>query len=123
MAKPPPPQGFMGLPDLGDLTKLIPGDITKLLPPQVTDAIKGTVGSILGDEPGTPNIGDPQPPGEPPIPVKPGTPHFAAAAKALDTAISAIDMLLKLSFVIPDQYESPLKALQGALKTIRGWLG
>jgi hypothetical protein len=30
--------------------------------------------------------------------------------------------VLKLGFLLPDQYEIPLKALRGALNTIRGWL-
>lgn len=112
------PQGFLGLPDLGDLL----GQVTNLLPPAVGNAIKGTVGQILDPNDGSIDIGDPQPAGERPIPVEPGTPHFAAAVKYLDTAIGAIDVLLKLSFVIPDQYEQPVKALRGALVTIRGWL-
>ena len=115
MTSTPPPQGLFGLPDLGDLTKL--------LPPQVSDAIKGTVGKILDPENPDINIGDPQPPGTPPIPVAPGSKELNGAVKAIDTITAAIDALLKYGgFLIPDQYEAPLKALEGALKTVRGWL-
>lgn len=107
------PQGFLGI-DLDNLTGL--------LPPQVADAIKGTVGAILGDEPGTPNIGDPQPEGTPPIPVKAGSKELSGAVKAIDAAVSAIDLLLKFAFLIPDSYEGPIGALRAALLTIRGWL-
>ena len=114
------PQPFMGLPDLGDIAAPIIDQIAKALPPAVGDAIKNTVDGILGD--GPVNVGDPQPPGEPPIPVKPGTKPFAAAVKVLDTAIGALDALMKLAFIIPDQYEVGIKALRGALSTVRGWL-
>lgn len=112
---PQTPQGFFGLPDLGDLTKL--------LPPQVSDAIKGTVGKIL--DPNNPdiNIGDPQPEGTPPIPVKAGSKELNGAVKAIDAITGAINTLLRFGgFLIPDQYEAPLKALVGALNTVRGWL-
>ena len=105
----------MGLPDLGSLTNL--------LPPQVADAIKGTVGKIL--DPNNPDIkiGDPQPDGTPPIPVAAGSKELNGAVKAIDAVTGTIDALLKYgAFLIPDQYEGPLKALEGALKTVRGWL-
>jgi hypothetical protein len=109
------PQGFLGLPDLGDLTKL--------LPPQVADAIKGTVGKILDPNDDTLHEGDPQPPGTPPIPVAPGSEELSGAVKAIDALIGAIDVVLKFGgFLIPDKYEAPIKAIQGALRTIRGWL-
>lgn len=116
------PQPFLGLPNLDDIIGKVTDEVTKVLPPDVGQAIKDTVGKILGPDPDL-NVGDPQPPGPPPIPVKPGTPHFAAAAKALDTAISALDVLMKFSFLIPDQYELGIKALHGALTTVRDWLG
>jgi hypothetical protein len=100
---------------------LIPGvDIQDFLPPVVKDAIKDTIGSIVGD--GPINIGDPQPDGERPIPVEPGTEEMSSTVKALDAMISAANLLLKLGFLIPDQLEGPLRLLVGALGTIRGWL-
>ena len=115
MTQAPPPQGFLGLPDLSELTKL--------LPPEVTDAIKGTVGKILDPSQTEINIGDPQPEGTPPIPVKAGSKELNGAVKAIDATTTAIDALLRYgAFLIPDQYEGPLKALEGALKTVRGWL-
>lgn len=117
------PQGFLGLPDLGDLL----GQVTGALPPVVGDAIKGAVGKILDPADSSINVGDPQPPGERPIPVEPGTPHFAAAVKAIDTALGAIDAILKLGFLIPDDIhgvdvEDLLKTVRGGLVTVRGWL-
>jgi hypothetical protein len=110
----PPPQGFFGLPDLGDLTKL--------LPPAVADAIKNTVGKILDPKDDSINTGDPQPPGTPPIPVEAGSHELNAAVKAIDAVTGAIDLVLKFAWLIPDQYEGPLRALEGALKTVRSWL-
>jgi hypothetical protein len=112
------PQGLFGIPDLSEILD----QATKVLPPEVSGAIKDTVGKIL--DPGNPDvkIGDPQPAGTPPIPVEPGTKPMDAAIKALDAVIGALDVVLKLGFLIPDQYEAPLKALRGALATIRGWL-
>lgn len=118
MTTSPPPQGFMGLPDLGGLID----QVTNLLPPVVGDAIKGTVGTILDPQDPSINIGDPQPEGERPIPVEPGSGPMAAAVKVLDTAIGALDALLKLSFLIPDKYEDIFKKVRGALVTIRSWL-
>jgi hypothetical protein len=113
---PPPPQGFLGLPDLGGIVD----QVTKLLPPEVGNAIQNTIGGILGD--GPINIGDPQPPGERPIPVEPGSKELSSAVKALDTAIGALNVLTKLDFLIPKQYQDLLTKLQGALTTVRGWL-
>jgi len=111
------PQPFAGLPDLSGIIE----QVTNVLPKEVKDAIQGTVGTIL-DPKGDIKIGDPQPPGERPIPVEPGTKEMSGAVKALDTAIGAIDALMKLAFVIPDQYEKYITGLRGALTTIRGWL-
>ena len=118
MAKQPPKTGgIFGI-------DLIPGvDIQDILPgltKPVTDAIKDTVGILVG--PDGPNIGDPQPAGPPPIPVEAGSEELSAAVKAIDAAISALNFVLKLGFIIPDAYEAPLRALVGALTTIRGWL-
>lgn len=112
------PQPFMGLPNLGDVIK----QVTSILPPQVTDAIQGTVGKILDPEDPTINIGDPQPPGERPIPVEPGTKELSGAVKAIDTALGALEVILKLEFLIPAKYVDLIKKLEGALKTVRGWL-
>lgn len=108
------PQGFLGLPNLDDLTKL--------LPPQITDAIKGTVGKILDPNDPEINAGDPQPEGERPIPVEPGTKEMSATVKALDAAIGAIDIVLKLGILIPDGPEGVIKMVRSALVTIRSWL-
>lgn len=111
------PQGFLGI-DPGAILS----DITKLLPPQVADAINNTVGKILDPNHPDLNIGDPQPEGTPPIPVAPGSPELNAAVKAIDAVTGALDLVLKFSFLIPNQFEGPLRGLEGALKTIRGWL-
>lgn len=118
MPQVPPPQGFMGLPDLGDLL----GQVTKVLPPVVIDAIQGTVGKILDPEDSSINIGDPQPEGERPIPVEPGTEEMNGAIKAIDAALAALGVLDRLKFLIPDKFEVWITRLQGALQTIRGWL-
>lgn len=110
---PPAAAPFLGLPDLDD--------VTKLLPPQVADAIKGTVGKILDQGNPTVKIGDPQPPGRP-IPVAAGSKELSGAVKAIDAATGAIEALLGLGFLIPDRYQGALRGLDGALKTIRGWL-
>jgi hypothetical protein len=102
---------------------LIPGvDIQDFLPPVVKDAIKNVTGVILDPDDNSINIGDPQPEGERPIPVEPGTEEMSSTVKALDAMISAANLLLKLGFLIPDQLEGPLRLLVGALGTIRGWL-
>lgn len=97
-------------------------DLQDLLPPVVSDAIKGTVDTILDPNDGSISIGDPQPEGERPIPVEPGTEEMSKTVQALDTMVSAVNLLLKLSFLIPDNLEGPLRKLVGALGTIRGWL-
>jgi hypothetical protein len=114
MTTPPPPQGLFGLPDISDLTKL--------LPPQVGNAIKNVVGKILDPDDHSLDIGDPQPPGTPPIPVEAGSEELSTAVKAIDAVTHAIDLVLTFSALLPDQYEAPLRALRGALKTVRGWL-
>jgi hypothetical protein len=116
MPTPPPPQGFFGLPDLGNLV----GDLSKILPPQVAGALKDTISGIIGD--GPINIGDPQPPGERPIPVEPGTGPFKAVIGVLDTALRALDFLKNLNLIIPDEYEDLFSKLAGALRTVRSWL-
>ena len=121
MPVPPPPQGFMGLPDLGDLSKIV-SDVTKLIPGPVGDAIQDTVGKILDPEDTSINIGDPQPEGERPIPVEPGSKELNGAVKAIDAALGALNLLQKLNFIVPDKYEDLLTKLHGALTTIRGWL-
>jgi len=112
------PQPFAGLPDLSGIIN----QVTNILPKEVKDAISGTVGQILDPSDTSIKIGDPQPEGERPIPVEPGTKEMSGAVKALDTAISIIDALMKLAFVIPDQYEKYITGLRGALTTIRSWL-
>jgi hypothetical protein len=103
---------------------IIPGidiqDFLPDLPSFVPPAIKDAVELILG--PDGPNIGDPQPEGEKPIPVDAGSKELSSAVRAIDGAITSINLLLKFGFLIPDQYESPLRSLAGALGTIRGWL-
>ena len=125
MTMPPPPQGFMGLPDLGNLGGLAGGLIeqfTKVLPPQVQDAVKDVTEKLLDPSDTSLNIGDPQPEGEKPIPVDSGTKEMSSLVKALTTAIGLLDTLTKLNFLIPDKYEEMLEKLKGALETVRGWL-
>ena len=99
---------------------LIPGvDIQDFLPKPVSDAIRTSVDQILG--PGGPSIGDPQPPDRP-IPVAAESKELNNAVKAIDAIVNTIEAVLKLSFLIPDQYELPLRQLVGALNTVRGWL-
>ena len=118
MTTPRPPQGFMGLPDLGDLV----GQVTNLLPPAVSDAIQSTVGTILDPSDPSINIGDPQPEGERPIPVEPGSEELNGAVKAIDAVVGALTLIEKFNFIVPDKYEDLLSKLKGALGTIRGWL-
>jgi hypothetical protein len=102
---------------------LFPGiDLQDFLPPVVVDAIKDTTGVILDPDNDTIDIGDPQPEGERPIPVEPGSKEMSKTVQALDTLISAVNLILKMGFLIPDNLEGPLRALVGALGTIRGWL-
>jgi hypothetical protein len=102
---------------------LFPGiDLQDFLPPAVVDAIKDTTGVILDPGNDTIDIGDPQPEGERPIPVEPGSKEMSKTVQALDTLISAVNLILKMGFLIPDNLEGPLRALVGALGTIRGWL-
>lgn len=119
MPTPPPPQGFLGLPNFN--FDALADSVTKFLPPAVTDAIKGTVEKLLDPDEDI-NIGDPQPEGERPIPVEPGSEELNWAVKAIDTVLSALDVVMKFGFVIPDEYEGYITKLQGALHTIRGWL-
>ena len=102
---------------------LIPGiDLQDFIPPFVGDAIKDTVGKILDPNDGKIDIGSPQPEGERPIPVEPGTKEMSGTVQALDAVISALNLALKLGFMIPDNLEGPIRALVGALGTVRGWL-
>ena len=116
------PQPFMGMPDLGGLLGGVIGEVTKLIPGPIGDAIQDTVGTILDPHDDSINEGDPQPPGEPPIPVEPGTEEMSAAVKALNAAIAALAALLKLGFMIPDDTEDIFRKIKGALETVRGWL-
>ena len=118
MTTPPPPQGFMGLPDLGNIVD----QVTGLLPDNVQEAIKETVGKLVDPDDDSIEIGDPQPEGEPPIPVEEGSEELSGAVKAIDAALGALTLLQKLNFVIPDEYEVWITRLQGALQTVRGWL-
>lgn len=110
----PKPQGLFGLPDLDDVVKWVPGPIA--------DAIKDTVGKILDPADDEINLGDPQPEGEKPIPVDEGTEEMSTTIKAIDAVISALDLVLRVGFVIPDNIEDVIKKLRGALSTIRSWL-
>lgn len=102
---------------------LIPGiDLQDFIPPIVGDAIKDTVGKILDPTDPDINIGDPQPAGERPIPVEPGTKEMSSVVQSLDAVINALNLALKLGFLIPDKFENPMRGLVGALVTIRGWL-
>ena len=96
-------------------------DLQDFLPPVVSEAIKDTTGIIL-DPKGQIEIGDPQPAGERPIPVEPGSKEMSSTVQALDSIITLLNGALKLGFLIPDNLEGPLRALVGALGTIRGWL-
>lgn len=103
-----PPEGLLS-DTVGDLTDL---------PSPIAEAILGTVEAILG--PTGPNIGDPQPANRP-IPAN--TLHeLNSAVKAINTALSAINLVLKLGFLLPPQITSPLQLAAGALRTIRSWL-
>lgn len=115
------PQPFLGLPDLGDLGKVV-ADVTKLIPGHVGEAIQSTVTKILDPEDSSINVGDPQPEGERPIPVEPGSKEMSGTVKALNAVIGALDLVLKLSFIVPDGPEKLIRELKGALETVRGWL-
>lgn len=41
----------------------------------------------------------------------------------LDTVLGALDIVSQYGWLIPDQYELPLKKLTEALTKVRGWLG
>jgi hypothetical protein len=110
---------FLGLPNIGDIF----GDVVKILPPVIGDALKDTVGKILDPNDNSINIGDPQPPGTPPIPVDAGSPELNTVARALKTAVDALNTALKLvGWLIPDKYEGYIKDVIGALLTVEGWL-
>jgi hypothetical protein len=110
------PQPFMGLPDLGKIVD----QVTGLLPDEVADAIKSVTEKIIDPDNDEINEGDPQPEGEQPIPVE--GEELNKAVKVIDTVMGALDVVLKFSFVLPDDFEELVKKVQGALRTIRGWL-
>lgn len=112
----PPPESLFSFP-----VDIVEG-VAKVLSPKVADALGGVIGKILDPNDPSINVGDPQPPGTPPIPVEAGSKELGAAVKAIDVALSALDLLFKFGWVIPDQYEAPMHGLEGALKTVRGWL-
>ena len=97
-------------------------DLQDFLPPVVSEAIKSTTETILNPDDGKIEIGSPQPAGERPIPVEPGTKEMSSTVQALDSIITLLNAALKMSFLIPDNLEGPIRALVGALGTIRGWL-
>lgn len=108
------PEGLLGL-NLDDLFR----DVTGALPGPIGDAIRRTTAVLLG--PDGPNIGDPQPQGERPIPTTdPG--ELGAAVKAIDVVLGDIGQVLRFSFLIPPQLAEPLRLLSSALSTIRSWL-
>ena len=43
-------------------------------------------------------------------------------AEALTTVIDALDVVLKFGWLIPDQYEAPLRTLRDALAKVKGWV-
>jgi hypothetical protein len=125
----PPPQGLFVLPDLDGIveqvTKLLPGvasQIADVLPSNVTDALSSTIGKLLDPTDNSINIGDPQPPGTPPIPVAPGSPEISAVINGIDAALAAIGVLRQLKFIVSEKNRPWLDGLAKALETIRSWL-
>ncbi|ACH62084.1 hypothetical protein MYRNA_76 [Mycobacterium phage Myrna] len=112
------PAGFLGI-NLGDLDpgKLI-GD---LLPKPIAEAIRDVTNVIIDPKDDTYVEGQPQPEGERPIPTT-DPQELNAAVKAIDAVTSAIAIVLKFGFIVPDDAEEILRKVSGALKTIRGWL-
>jgi len=41
----------------------------------------------------------------------------------IDTALGAINTLMKYAWLIPDKYEAPLMKLSDALTKVKGWVG
>ena len=115
------PQGLLNL-NLDDLLK----PVEALLPAAVTDIIKGAVESALPWQHQAATTAPTVTPVAPAPAVQAALPADtglrADAVKAIDTAIAGIALLLKFAFIIPDQYEAPLKALSDALAQVKGWL-
>ena len=108
----------MGLPDLGGII----GQVTNMLPPAGHRRHQGhrrAPSSIPKTPASTSAI--PQPPGERPIPVEPGSKELTGAVKAIDAGLGALNVLTKLNFLIPDLRGAGTR-LTGALQTVRGWL-
>lgn len=40
----------------------------------------------------------------------------------IDTVTGALDLILQYAWLIPDQYETPLRGLDSALKKVKGWI-
>ena len=111
---------------LGDIVKTVTdaiGTVVNVLPPEVATAVNGTVGKILDPTDSAINIGDPQPPGTPPIPVQPGTPELDATQQTLESLAAVLENVVSLAgFLIPDQYKGYIKNLVAALRTVESWL-
>lgn len=101
---------------LGHLDNVVPD-----LPGPFDDAIRRAVETAVA-------VVDPQAP-TPAVPDKPqvlppdtNPQQRNEVLKALDTAISAIGVVLRFRWLIPDQYERPLELLGKALERVRSWI-
>ena len=103
-----------------DLQDFLPGNLDKL-PEKIGEAIQENVGKILDPDDDSVSVGDPQPEGERPIPTT-DTEELNAAVKVIDTVVGALQLVLRLGFVVPDDIEALVRKVIGALGTIRGWL-
>lgn len=81
------------------------------LPDQLADMIKGAIGELVD-----PNVPDPDPV------VVDDDGVRDDVLRAVDAILAGIEFVLKFAPIVPDQYETPLRALAGALEKVKGWL-
>lgn len=118
----PPEKGLFGIdliPGI-DLQDFLPGNLGEL-PGKIGEAIRENVEKILDPAELSVEIGSPQPEGPRPIPTT-DPKELNAAVRVIDTVVGALQLVLRLGFIIPDDIEESLRKVIGALGTIRGWL-
>lgn len=101
---------------VNNITNLVP-DLPGPFDNRIKDAVNTAVDVV---DPTTPT----QEPPKPPVVVPPDSSPEQKndIVRALDTVISALGVVLKMGFLIPDQYERPLELLVKALEKVRGWV-
>lgn len=96
-------------------------DVEKVISPDVAQAVETVLGKILDAADTSVTAGGAQPTPSP-IPVAAGSQELAVLLESIDAALSALNLALKLNFLIPQPYEGYVQDVVNALTTVKSWL-